>query len=158
MEPTIRPLSAEYEKLAAQAYALSWQSAHAGLVSEAFLQGHTPERMLRTLHGELAKPGASGYVCLMGAKAAGILVIDRRSGEIVKLYVAPAWQGKGVGTALLRFGLAQLRDHPGVFLHVLNVNAGARAFYERHGFYPSGEENVLNAARGLSELTYVCGR
>ena len=51
-----------------------------------------------------------------------------------RLYVAPAWQGRGIGSLVLRevlreAGQAAFR----VCLSALEVDP-ARAFYERHGF------------------------
>lgn len=54
--------------------------------------------------------------------------------EVYALYVRAAWYGTGVGHALLD---AVLGDHP-AYLWVLEANARARAFYERHGFAPDG--------------------
>ena len=50
--------------------------------------------------------------------------------------VSTAFQGKGIGSALIRYGLAQVaaRAEPLVFLE------GAPGFYHRFGFLPGGEE------------------
>ena len=51
--------------------------------------------------------------------------------EIVRLFVEPAFQGKGIGARLLTFAVsAQQADH----LWVLECNPGAVRFYVRHGF------------------------
>nr|QZD54667.1 GNAT family N-acetyltransferase [Glycomyces sp. TRM65418] len=47
------------------------------------------------------------------------------------LYVEPAAQGQGVGEALLA---EAKRRRSELHLRVFEQNAGARAFYERHGF------------------------
>jgi len=48
------------------------------------------------------------------------------------LYVDPAQQGRGLGTALLERALE--RRPQGLELWVFQRNEGARRFYERHGF------------------------
>jgi ribosomal protein S18 acetylase RimI-like enzyme/chorismate mutase len=75
--------------------------------------------------------------------AAYDVCVAERGGEVVgysratptwldDLYVAPAGQGRGVGTALLR---RVLDEHPaGVGLWVFESNTPARGFYARHGF------------------------
>ena len=49
-----------------------------------------------------------------------------------QLYVAPGWTGHGIGSRLI--GLAKERRPEGLDLYTFQVNAGARRFYERHGF------------------------
>ena len=55
-----------------------------------------------------------------------------KDGELTHLYVDPAAQNRGVGTALLDHAKAESPD--GLFLWVFQKNEGARRFYERHGF------------------------
>lgn len=51
--------------------------------------------------------------------------------EIVRLFVEPPFQGKGIGARLLTFAVTvQQSDH----LWVLECNPGAIRFYARHGF------------------------
>lgn len=63
-------------------------------------------------HGQVA-----GFACLCGR-------------EIDLLFVEPSHMRKGIGTALMRWALAQGADT----LTVNEENAGARRFYERFGF------------------------
>jgi GNAT superfamily N-acetyltransferase len=49
-----------------------------------------------------------------------------------QLYVLPAWTGRGIGSRLIE--LAKSRRPRGLDLYTFQVNAGARSFYERHGF------------------------
>ena len=55
--------------------------------------------------------------------------------EIVKLFVEPALQGRGIGAALLEHAVSL----GGTRLWALEKNAGALRFYARHGFAPTGE-------------------
>jgi GNAT superfamily N-acetyltransferase len=56
-----------------------------------------------------------------------------RDGWLEQLYVAPGHTGGGIGSSLVR--LAQERRPDGLQLWTFQVNAGARRFYERHGFH-----------------------
>ena len=54
-----------------------------------------------------------------------------RPGWVEQLYVLPGHQGRGVGTALLASAKA---DNVELRLWTFQRNAGARRFYESHGF------------------------
>ncbi|MBQ8237677.1 MAG: GNAT family N-acetyltransferase [Oscillospiraceae bacterium] len=56
--------------------------------------------------------------------------------EIKKLFVEPALQGRSIGGKLLDHAVAVLEAR---FLWALEKNEKAIAFYERHGFRPTGD-------------------
>ena len=57
--------------------------------------------------------------------------------EICKLYVEPCFQSEGIGHTLIVFAIEELHaDH----LWALEKNTKALSFYNRHGFYPTGEK------------------
>jgi GNAT superfamily N-acetyltransferase len=62
------------------------------------------------------------------------------------LYIAPAAQRRGLGTALL--DVAKQARPDGLKLYVFQANTGARRFYERHGFtvrtFTDGQDNEEN--------------
>jgi GNAT superfamily N-acetyltransferase len=60
------------------------------------------------------------------------------SGEIRLCYVAPERQRSGLGTALL-VALEAVATARGIQKVILKSTVGARAFYERHGYVPSGD-------------------
>jgi ribosomal protein S18 acetylase RimI-like enzyme len=70
------------------------------------------------------------WVAEIGGRVVGLLALH--DDEIDRLYVDPAAQRQGIGTALLRHAKSL---HPqGLTLVTHQRNAGARRFYERHGF------------------------
>jgi ribosomal-protein-alanine N-acetyltransferase len=111
--------------------------------------------------GNFADSLVAGYECRtwrMGGDLLGYFVLMVAAGEahLLNLSVAPAWQRKGHGSALLReaSAIARLRGARGIFLEVRPSNAGAQALYTRFGFrkvavrrgyYPahSGREDAL---------------
>src|SRR5512134_629314 len=57
-----------------------------------------------------------------------------RGDFIDHLYVHPDHQNRGIGKVLLDLARQRSPDH--VWLYTLQVNANARAFYEKNGFIP----------------------
>ncbi|RME75232.1 MAG: GNAT family N-acetyltransferase [Chloroflexi bacterium] len=60
----------------------------------------------------------------------------RGRAELVRLYILPEYQNRGIGAALLKTGFKAL-SKAGIeqcFVSVQSTNQGARRFYERHGF------------------------
>jgi len=66
---------------------------------------------------------------------------DRAGTELQKIYLVAEKTGQGHGGAMLEQILdrARQRDDRRIWLDALKSNAGARAFYERHGFAVAGE-------------------
>jgi ribosomal protein S18 acetylase RimI-like enzyme len=78
-------------------------------------------------------------------------------GELVRLYVHPDHQRRGIGRALLAAGLramatAGMRD---CYVSVEASNAGARAFYERFGFRPVREYGRFLGDQIIRLVEYV---
>ena len=63
----------------------------------------------------------------------GLVVVNGE--EIDKLYVEPAFQGRGIGGELLEYAVSSLGARR---LWVLEKNTRAQRFYARHGFRPTG--------------------
>jgi ribosomal protein S18 acetylase RimI-like enzyme len=67
----------------------------------------------------------------------GVLILVREDAAwtVSLISLLPEWQGRGIGSSLLRTVLdeAAASDRP-VLLRVLHANPRARAFYERLGF------------------------
>ncbi len=74
---------------------------------------------------------------------AGVLVVERHADELYLglIELLPAFQGRGVGAAIIRGLIAQARaEGRPLGLHVLRTNAPARRLYERLGLRVVGEE------------------
>ena len=80
--------------------------------------------------------GEDVLVARIDGAVAGFVSVWPREGFIHHLYVAPAWQGRGIGAALLA---RCERDHGlPLALKCVQANARARRFYERNGFVADG--------------------
>lgn len=87
-----------------------------------------PERGVRAMAEVEGKPAG-----LIGAFSRGEV------GEIIWMWVDPAFRGQGVGDALVAFALDWCRARGlGCLLWVADGNERARRFYQRLGFTPTG--------------------
>ena len=106
-------------------------------VVEAFLQKtQTPE--------SIAEQIRSGTVYLFihyDGKIAGYLAyeFDDEGLRLSKLYLLPAYRGKGIGRYLLGYveEIAREKGSEMIHLEVNEVNPHAMEFYRRHGFVPA---------------------
>jgi GNAT superfamily N-acetyltransferase len=84
---------------------------------------------------------------------AGILVLD---GEMVdQLYVEPGRTGRGIGSALL--AVAKRERPNGLRLWTFQSNAGARRFYERHGFVELWRTDGRDNEERAPDVLYAYG-
>jgi putative acetyltransferase len=75
------------------------------------------------------------HVAEIDGRLAGFLAVRDDGGGrgyLHQIFVAPEYQGRGVGAALMT--LAKRLAPAGLRLHTLQRNVQAAAFYERHGF------------------------
>ena len=69
------------------------------------------------------------------------------------LYIDPSWMGRGLGDRLM--SLASERAGAGLQLWTHQVNAGARRFYERHGFTVAETTDGATNEERLPDVRYV---
>jgi [ribosomal protein S18]-alanine N-acetyltransferase len=115
----------------------------------------TLRRDAAAVHASLAHPDKEIHVADHAGQMIGAVALTMRgilSGYIQSICVAPAWRGRGVGSALLAHAERRIfQESPNVFLLVSSFNAGARRLYERAGYRQVGELEDF-VVRGQSEL------
>jgi GNAT superfamily N-acetyltransferase len=94
---------------------------------------HTDDEVRKWIAGVLAR-SSHVVVAVADASIIGMMALSRGedSGWLDQLYLHPAAVGRGIGTRLLEHAKRELG--PPISLHTFQANAGARRFYERHGF------------------------
>lgn len=100
-------------------------------------------------------PGGGVSVAVVDGVVAGLVAVSRDAegcGWIDQLYLAPGATGCGVGTRLLARALAEL-PRP-VRLYTFQANAGARRFYERHGFRAVAFGDGADNEEGVPDVLY----
>jgi GNAT superfamily N-acetyltransferase len=109
---------------------------------------HTDDEV-RTHFAVTVLPGRETWVAEDDGAIVGMLVLD--GSWVDHLYVDPGSTGRGVGTELLDHAKACRRD--GLDLWAFQSNAGARRFYERHGFVAVAETDGDNE-EGAPDVRY----
>ncbi|MFV8782895.1 GNAT family N-acetyltransferase [Microbulbifer sp. SA54] len=119
------------------------------------------EAVRRELVGALGRPGKKGnpageplthwVYTLPGSQAAEGLVTVSKEGQVRSIFVSPAAQRQGIGSALIaqaKFGKAQLEAA------VLEENLGGRYFLQQHGFVETSRR--FCAAANQEEVVMCC--
>ena len=131
----ILPVDQNNIKEAAAVHAASWQDSHRAFCSADFVALHSPERQEQYIFQKMSE-GSRFYL---------------RDSLIEDLYVLPEAQGKGYGTALLRYAVSQCTGIP--TLWILENNERAAALYHRIGFSETGRRSTIT--RGLDEVEFA---
>lgn len=98
----------------------------------------------QNMRAAISREGDWFFVARRGARVVGFAHYTRRAdaqAELVRIYVHPDHQRRGVGRELLAAGLAAIAatSIEKCYVSVEANNAPARAFYERFGFRPHRE-------------------
>ena len=89
-------------------------------------------------------PGATLDVIEVDSERAGRLYVHRgqRDIRIMDIALAPAFRGRGIGSALLHALIDEAGDSDRMLSIHVEMNNPARRLYERLGFGPAGEHGV----------------
>lgn len=137
-------------------YEPSWNEAAARVWSESYAASSVAVpgvgdalALARRIPVEIAG-GWSVWLALWADAPVGFLALAPAEHQLCQLFVAPAAQGRGVGSVLLRHAMADLGE--GLWLSVMADNAAARRFYERHGLCES--EHGIHPGTGQKTVIY----
>jgi GNAT superfamily N-acetyltransferase len=140
----------------AELHAASWRANYRGALSDSYLDGDILSERAEAWAQRLAEPSARQWVQLAAVRdelmgfACVLLVEEPACGACLdNLHVRPGLTGQGIGSQLLtqaRQWVARVEPTWPMHLWVLEANAAARRFYERHG-----GEAVERAAKRLPD-------
>lgn len=165
MESAIRDAVPEDASAVAEVHVATWRTAYRGLLPDDFLDGLDPFRGESVWHRVIGRPGHPVYVATDGRQIVGFCSLVRSRdadaadavGEIPAIYVLPAAWRRGWGSRLLTATLehAAAMTFREVTLWVLDTNAPARAFYEKHRFeLDGGRKQEIFSGFTAHELRY----
>jgi ribosomal protein S18 acetylase RimI-like enzyme len=132
---TIRQASAGDADAVADVWLTSFKATYA------FPPAHPDEDVRRWIREEIV-PREETFVAIdEGGAVVGFMSL--REDDLDHLYISPDWIDRGVGSRFVE--LAKERRPGGLGLYTFQINARARAFYERRGFeavwFGEGESN-----------------
>ncbi|MGH6711296.1 MAG: GNAT family N-acetyltransferase [Bradyrhizobium sp.] len=126
MTPIIRPARTEEYDEVARVWMDSWATVGLEAASEPLL-----EKLRARVRTEVAN-GWSLYVADDRGTLAAMLAIHRPDHYLDQLFVAPEYQGKGLGRLLLAFTRDLMPEE--IWLRCVRENEKAWRWYEREGF------------------------
>jgi GNAT superfamily N-acetyltransferase len=152
---------------AARVQVRSWQWAYRGLIAQDYLDGLHPEAWAgRYTFGRVGLRVPSTQVAVDGATVCGVATTGlcrddglSNCGELMAIYVDPAYVHTGVGRSLMAAARERLRAIAGqAALWVLDGNVGARRFYERDGWHCDGSRRSrVYGGVPVAEIRYRSG-
>lgn len=142
MPMRIEPVTEESFPLAVAVYAESWRESHREICSLEFLKRRDYAGYLRKKAGRLYMVRDGGPV--------GVFCLDGE--DFGDLYIHPDHQGRGYGTACIRFAMEQSTR---LRLTVLSGNASAIGLYEKMGFRFTGSDIPLRDGLWEREMVYT---
>jgi ribosomal protein S18 acetylase RimI-like enzyme len=110
---------------------------------------HTPQEDLAFIR-DIVLPHQAVTVAEADGAVVGFIAV--KESWIDQLYLAPGWTGRGIGSRLLEQATGGMGE---AMLYCFRANAGARRFYERHGFRVAASRSGLANEEGLPDLLYV---
>ena len=158
----IRKIRPEDDRMAiSEIYEQSWKYAYKEILPQSYLH-EIPRGYWASV---IDSPGWNTLILLDQEKMIGTCSFCQSRfpqykgcGEIISLYLLPAYMGKGYGRELLEAAISELagQGYPEIFLWVLEQNYRARRFYEKFGFVKT--EDVIEdeiGGRRVREIRYV---
>ncbi|KFB08584.1 GNAT family N-acetyltransferase [Nitratireductor basaltis] len=159
----IRRAGMEDAEAIASVHDRAWRGAYAGII---------PHKALNAMIGRRGpvwwsnaiKRSATVLVMEIGGEIAGYATLGRnrarelqQDGEIYELYLAPEYQGIGLGRRLFNAAREMLVSHgfDGLVVWALEENDGARSFYERAGGRDFAEGVEVFDSKALRKIAYV---
>lgn len=108
-----------------------------------------PRKVTPEMYADYLSASGKGWLCEIDGEAVGFCIAALRDASIWALFVRPGYEGRGVGTGLLRLATAWLFS-TGASRIILSTEAGTRAdrVYESQGWKrgeikPDGEVSYV---------------
>jgi ribosomal protein S18 acetylase RimI-like enzyme len=139
---TIERAEAEDVEAIRQVLSETWVATYADHLSASTIeQVATNWHDAGMLRSQILQSGVYFAVAKVDGRIVGlitVLAVNREELLLSRLYVLPAYQGKGIGSGLLNAATASHPEAKSIRLAVEQQNARARSFWRGHGFADTG--------------------
>jgi GNAT superfamily N-acetyltransferase len=141
----------------AETHVATWKTAYRGLLPDAMLDSMHPKDRVPRWERALRDPEAAVFVAEIDGRVVGFLAVCRfqedasgRTGELDAIYILEAFAGQGIGASFQACADRWMNEQgfTRAILWVLPANAGARRFYESHGWTDDAIEKTLGTPDG----------
>ena len=151
-------------KVLSEVFRDSWRLAYSGIIPHHHLEGMITRRgskwwtnALRSRESMLVlsvSRQVAGYATLGLSRTRGR--VGKAEGEIYEMYLAPVYQGVGLGEHLFEGSrhILEMRGHAGLIVWALADNEGAIDFYWRRGGRPIKETTELLGGAKLKKIAF----
>ena len=147
----------------AEVHHQSWNGAYSGIIPHKALNAMIARRGARWWSSAIRRVAAV-LVVEMGGEIVGYATLGRnranelpQQGEIYELYIAPEYQGVGLGTRLFAAARRKLADHglKGLVVWALEDNGGALSFYQGAGGLDVAEGIEIFDQKALKKIAFT---
>lgn len=140
-------------------YAEAWKGANSAFAAPSHRKKQTAEKSAERFKKQFKREkNLRFFLIFRGKEPIGMYatsVYPDRTGELRKLYLLPAYCGKGYGMEVLLHILWENRELESLFLWVLGANERAFRFFQKCGFAATGDEQEVAPETDLSEYKMV---
>ena len=156
----VTPESEEFFQISAT-LATCWRFAYKGIVDDAYLSSLQDDHWVEFLKKGLSDRFIDCVIVKKDRQVVGVSIFGRsitdaypKDGEIISLYVLPAFMGKGLGHTLLEMAEKGLKEknYTHSLICVFCDNESTIAFYEAHGFETVSTNNEITM--GTQKILY----
>jgi len=141
--------------------ATCWKFAYKEIINEVYLSSLQEDHWVEFLEKGLSDRLIDCVIAKKGDQVVGVSIFGRsitdaypEDGEMISLYVLPAFIGKGLGHTLLEMAEKGLKEknYTHSLICVFCDNESAIAFYEAHGFETASSNHEITM--GTQKLRY----
>ena len=145
--------------LLGKVYAEAWKGSSSAFAPSAYRKKQTAEKAAERFKKQAKREkNLRFFLICRGKEPIGMYATSLypdRTGELRKLYLLPAYCGRGYGMEVLLHILWENRELDELFLWVPGANERAFRFYQKCGFAATGDEQEVAPEIGLSKYKMV---